>query len=292
MTVLSHLKHLSSCIFFFIFYNALSAQELSVRISPGIMNYGGDLQSKAYTFQNAKFSIAADVVYSVNKFSLRGGVTYGKIKGDDFSSTRYKDRNLSFFTNITDANLCLQYDFLLMDESRKFTPYIFAGIGVFHFNPYTYYNSQKVYLQPLGTEGQGLSIYPDRKKYSLTQFQNPYGVGFKYRISNQVLIGLEFSSRFLFTDYLDDVSTKYPDENELFKQRGQLAIDLSFRGNEVDPTLPFPSGKQRGNPKQKDNYYTSAFTFTYIFSKHSTFNGTGDKHSKRIRHIDCPKRVQ
>ena len=292
MTVLSNLKHLSSCIVFFIFCSALSAQQLGVQISPGIINYGGDLQSKAYTFQNARFSIAADVMYSINKFSLRGGITYGTIKGDDFSSTIFKDRNLSFFTNITDANLCLQYDIFLMDENRKFTPYIFAGIGVFHFNPYTYYNAQKVYLQPLGTEGQGLSIYPDKKIYSLTQFQDPYGIGFKYRISSQVLIGLEFNSRFLFTDYLDDVSTNYPDENELFKQRGQLAVDLSSRGNEIDPSLTFPSGRQRGNPKLKDNYYTSSFTFTYIFPKRSGYATGGNNQNKKSRRIDCPKRVQ
>jgi hypothetical protein len=292
MTVLSYLKRLSSCIIVLFFCSALSAQKLSVQISPGIMNYGGDLQSKVYTFQNAGLSVAADILYNIDKFSIKGGITYGKIKGDDLSSTKYKDRNLNFSTNIIDANLCLQYDFFSINESRKFTPYIFAGIGIFHFNPYTFYNSQKVYLQPLGTEGQGLSIYPDKKIYSLTQFEIPYGIGFKYKLSDQVLIGLEFNSRFLFTDYLDDVSTKYPDENELFKQRGQLAVDLSYRGNEIDPALPFPSGRQRGNPKLKDNYYTSAFTFTYIFPKRSGYIAGGNNQNKKSRRIDCPKGVQ
>src|SRR6267154_1438551 len=111
MIILFKLKRFCFFIIFLSLYNVLSAQELSVRISPGIMNYGGDLQTKVYTFQNANFSIAADVMYRVDKFSLRGGITYGKVNGNDLNNTSYKDRNLSFFSNIADANLCLQYDF-------------------------------------------------------------------------------------------------------------------------------------------------------------------------------------
>ena len=292
MIVLSKLKSLFFCVIFFVFYNAIVAQELSVQISPGLMNYGGDLQTNVYTFQNANFSIAAGIAYRVNKFSLRGGFTYGKVKGDDLNNTGYKTRNLSFYSNITDANFCLQYDFFLIDENRNFTPYIFAGAGVFHFNPYAMYNAQKVYLQPLGTEGEGLSVYPDRKMYALTQPEIPFGIGFKYKVSEHVLIGLEFNTRYLFTDYLDDVSKSYPDQNELFKARGQLAVDLSYRANELDPSLAFPyAGQPRGNPAHNDNYYTSTFSFIYIFTKRSGYS-TGSNHNKRSQRLDCPKGVQ
>jgi len=278
------------CVIVFIFQKTLHAQELSLQISPGIMNYGGDLQSDVYTFQHANFSIGANLAYRINKFSLRTGFNVGSVHGDDLNNTNYKNRNLSFSTNIFDANLSLQYDFFSMDE-KKFTPYVFAGIGAFHFNPYTYYDSQKVYLQPLGTEGQGLALYPNRKMYALTQFEMPYGIGFKYKLSDRILIGLEFTSRFLFTDYLDDVSNRYPDETELSKQRGQLTVDLSFRGNEVDPSLPFPSGVRRGNPKRNDNYYTSTFSFIYVFPQRTEYNGTGEKQSRGYRHLNCPKPV-
>src|SRR5437868_5893216 len=110
MLILFKIKRLYLLVIFCSLYHLLAAQELSVRISPGVMNYGGDLQSKVYTFQNANFSIGADLIYRVNKFSLRGGVTFGKVNGNDLNNTVYKDRNLSFYTNIADANLCLQYD--------------------------------------------------------------------------------------------------------------------------------------------------------------------------------------
>jgi hypothetical protein len=275
----------------FIFHASMHAQEWGVQISPGLMNYGGDLQTKAYTFQQAHLSISAGLIYTIQKFSIRGDFTFGKVEGNDANNTKYKYRNLSFYSNISDVNLILQYDILSLDN-RKFTPYVFAGLGVFHFNPYAYYDSQKVYLQPLGTEGQGLSIYPDRKMYSLTRPEIPYGIGFKYKLTDNILLGFEFRGRYLFTDYLDDVSKTYPDENELFKQRGQLAVDLSYRGNQLDPTRPFPSNGQRGNQGHNDIYYTSSFTFTYIFPERSSYStGGGDKKSRKNLHLDCPKHL-
>lgn len=290
MSIVPAYKRIFISIIAFILSNMLYAQELSVQVSLGLMNYGGDLQNKVYTLQQSQFSIGAGVMYRINKISIRGKFTYGKVKGDDLHNTQFKTRNLSFASNISEVNLCLQYDFKLLDDNQKFTPYIFAGVGLFHFNPYAFYDSQKVFLQPLGTEGQGLSIYPDKKPYSLTQFEIPIGVGVKYKVSDRIILGLEFNSRFLFTDYLDDVSDKYPDGNELFKQNGQLAVNLSFRGNEIDPGLTFPSGNKRGNASQNDNYYTSSFSFIYVLPQQSLFSG--GKKSKRNRSIDCPKDVQ
>ena len=284
--------HILSLLFLTVFFqNSLRAQELSVQLSAGLMNYGGDLQQQTYSFTLAKPTIGATLAYRVNHFVIRTGFVYGTVSADDKQSSLYKMRNLNFSSSITEANLCLEYDLFIIDENRKFTPYIFAGIGVYHFNPYTYNGNTKIYLQPLGTEGQGLTAYPDRKPYSLTQVNDPFGIGIKYRVSPRVMLGLEFNSRLLYTDYLDDVSKKYADESELFKGRGQLAVDLSFRGDEIDPTLPYPSGRIRGNPEQSDNYYTSTFTFTYTFPERSEF-GNHFGGGKRGKSLACPKKVQ
>lgn len=270
------------------FYNNLTAQDLGVQVAPGLMNYGGDLQNKVYTFDQANFSVSAGLIYSINQFSLRGSFTYGKVSGDDARNTKFKYRNLSFFSTVSDVNLCLQYDIYSLDNGARFTPYFLAGLGVFHFNPYTFYNSEKYYLRPLGTEGEGLAAYPGKKVYPLTQMDIPLGVGVKYKLSDRFLLGIEFNSRFLFTDYLDDVSTNYPDENELFKAKGQLAVGLSFRGDEIDPSLPFPSNSKRGNANN-DNFYTSSLTITYILPKHISFGGNGEKTRKSSRKLNCPK---
>ncbi len=99
----------------------------------------------------------------------------------------------------------------------------------------------RVYLKPLSTEGEGLPGYPDRKPYSLTQLAIPFGGGVKFAITNDWHIGLEVGLRKLFTDYLDDVSSTYADPNDLLTAKGQLAVDLSYRGDEVvggDPVYP------------------------------------------------------
>lgn len=269
---------------------ALNAQNLSVQINSGLMNYGGDLQTQVYTFNEAELTAGANIKYSIKNFGLRLGFNYGSVQADDKKIKQFAARNLNFKSKIAEANLCFEYDFFATDDDKKFLPYFFLGGGIFHFNPYTYYNGQKIYLQPLGTEGEGLTIYPNRKTYSLTQIEVPYGVGMRYKLSSNFLIGLEFNSRHLFTDYLDDVSRDYPDESELFKAHGQLAVDLSYRGDEIDPSATFPkAGRMRGNPRQKDNYYTSVLTLTYIFPDHSLFKNfsTHDKHS-----LNCPKKVE
>ena len=281
-------KHIFFSVCTIIFSTVLQAQ-FSVQLTPGLMNYGGDLQNTAFTFQKDNFSIGGALIYRISKFSLRAGLNYGKIRGDDQSNTGYDFRNLSFETKVGEASLSLQYDLFLLDEQHKFTPYVFVGVGGFHFNPYTTYDSQKVYLRPLGTEGQGLPAYPEKKVYSLTQFAVPLGIGLKYRLSERIQVGVEFCSRLLFTDYLDDVSGTYADENELFKGRGQLAVDVSYRGDEIDPSRPYPSGERRGNPKQSDNYYTTSFSLIYVFPE-SLFSGSSYS-GKRGKAVNCPKKV-
>lgn len=151
---------------------------------------------------------------------------------------------------------------LLDISAKKFTPYAYGGIAGFHFNPYTYNaRNEKVFLQPLSTEGQGLADYPDRKPYRLNQIAAAFGGGFKFVLSNCTGISLEFSQRKTFTDYLDDVSTSYVDQNKLLAAKGQQAVDLAYRGDEVhNPALYPPDGEQRGTPTEADWYYFIGIT--------------------------------
>jgi hypothetical protein len=127
--------------------------------------------------------------------------------------------NLNFQSSLFEASVTAEYDLIDITEPddgnfidnnpRKFTPYAFAGLGMFHFNPYTHDQAgKKVYLQPIGTEGQ-LTPYP------LWQICLPYGLGVKYAISNNFLVSAEFNLRKTFTDYIDDASIHhYPDSTQ------------------------------------------------------------------------------
>ena len=116
--------------------------------------------------------------------------------------------------------------------SHSLTPYVFGGIALYHFNPYTRDTSgTKYYLKPLSTEGEG--FIDGRNNYNLTQFAIPFGAGVKLSLSDNVNVGFELGYRKLFTDYIDDVSTTYVDQSSLLVNRGSKAVELAYRGGEL-----------------------------------------------------------
>lgn len=199
------------------FFPLLSfSQNLHLDLFGGIATYQGDLQNKRFTLDQSNPSFGLGLSYDLSpRFSIRSGYTYGVVEGDDKKNTSVKGndlRNLNFKSAISELHIGLEYNFFNL-EGTSLTPYVFAGIAVFHFNPYTKDTAgNKIYLKPLSTEGEGLSAYPDRKEYKLTQLSIPFGGGLKFKLNESLQVGLEVGLRKLFTDYLDDVSTSYVDE--------------------------------------------------------------------------------
>jgi hypothetical protein len=153
-----------------------------------------------------------------------------------------------------EANICLEINLLEPDFFTVY-PYVFGGVGIFHFNPYTYdKHGVKTFLQPLGTEGQGMPEYPNRKPYSLTQLCLPFGGGIKIYVTKQCDLVYELAGRALFTDYFDDVSTTYIPTQEFIACNKTKTAELAFRQTDS----PSPSkGDIRGNPNVKDWYFFS-----------------------------------
>jgi hypothetical protein len=142
---------------------------------------------------------------------------------------------------------------LLTPDLFSSYPYVFGGFGLFHFNPYANdKNGSKVLLKPLSTEGEGFPEYPDKKNYTLWQPCLPFGGGVKKSLNDKYEIAFEFGFRKLFTDYLDDVSTTYVDQETLFFHKGEKAVEMASRNNSFTPHL---AGEIRGNPNKKDWYY-------------------------------------
>ncbi|HYM94942.1 MAG TPA: DUF6089 family protein [Chitinophagaceae bacterium] len=221
-------------------------------VMAGASGYSGDLTQSSFSFHTAGPAGGIGLKYvSGDFFEFRVELFAGKVSGDDkFNShADLKNRNLNFKTNILEGSACVEFN--LADPDIYFSyPYLFGGIGVFHFNPYTSTSTnKKVYLQPLSTEGEGLPEYPGRNKYSLTQVCLPFGGGWKVKIHDGFMLSFEFGIRYLFTDYLDDVSTTYVDPEILRAEKGALAVEVASR--QAHPAIP---GDIRGNPKVKDMY--------------------------------------
>ncbi len=265
---------------FFFFSTSVSfAQSFHVGVFGGISNYQGDMVNKAYgRFTKPAIGITGNYEIS-GRVNLRAGLTLGKIAGDDkYNAESVRRRNLNFESKITEFSLLGEFHVFNLDNIR-WTPYAFAGLALYHFNPYTFDSgSAKTFLKPLSTEGQGIAGY-NTKEYSLTQLALPFGGGIKYSITNNVRIGLEIGMRKLFTDYLDDVSTNYADPADLFAERGPKSVELSYRSDEIpdgNPAYP-QKGAQRGGAKQKDWYYFTGLHLTFRLNG----NGGGDRNGKK-----------
>ncbi|WP_018611982.1 DUF6089 family protein [Segetibacter koreensis] len=278
-------------VFFFLIFlaSASVAQPVRLHLMGGFSNYSGDIQQKMFTLKQANSVISAGGTFNItDKFALRSDYSFTRLGADDkLNKPQLRLRNLNFKTLIQELTLMGEYDFADLSLQR-FTPYVFAGIGVFHFSPYTLDSAgNKVFLVGLSTEGQGLSEYHDRKVYKKTQLNIPYGAGIKYALSDDVYVGFELGFRKLFTDYLDDVSSTYVDRNVLLTSKGPQAVQYAFRGDELKPPLPYPAaGALRGNSKKKDYYYYGQFRISFRMPWFDKEGSRTDKRNKRG--LGCP----
>lgn len=292
-----------------------------IGFSLNALNYYGDLAPRPTRFStDISFTRPGIGLIFAHRFgpryTLTGTFMYGTLRGADSESadkndengiSRYK-RNLSFRNRIKELNVVASMD-LWENQSTylsrvKWTPYAFAGLAFFLHNPQAQApefdlngnplpnGGEWVKLHKLGTEGQHASLRETDanygiKPYHLFQVAIPFGLGARFRLNQVMDFSVEFGFRYLFTDYIDDVSRNYVDlgvfgDNELAKA-------MSYRGNELAeyaslrvPQVSTVDGKTytvlpgygseldgnvRGNKGDKDTYMVTTFKLTYIFGK-------------------------
>ncbi len=227
--------------------------ELGARI--GLSQYYGDLNSSLLP-KSPGYMAGIVGRYNFNtRVSASTTFNFATINASDTRSenTFQKNRNLDFRSKVWDWTSGIEFNFFEYIHGSQdyfFTPYVKLGFSVFGFNPQgsladgankTWYD-----LQPLGTEGQNSG-----DEYSKIGGGLMIGIGMKWDINKDYSFNVEFSTRKLFTDYLDDVSTEYPNNAILSKNRGILAARLSDKSLNPDIGL---AGRQRGDKQNKDNY--------------------------------------
>ena len=232
----------------------------------GTSYYFGDLNT---SFRLNRPGIAAGLVgrYNFNeRLCFKFSANYGNVSAYDSDSNNSfeKARNLSFKSIIVDGTGQFEFNFLPYvhgSRDKFYTPYIFAGLSAFYFNPKAELDGEWIALRPLGTEGQFKG-----EEYYTIQGAIAYGVGLKLDLSYEWSLNFEISSRRLFTDYLDDVSTVYPDMDDLEALHGPDAVALSDRSiigeNEVRIGQ---EGRQRGSSNVNDIYVMAGISLVYYF---------------------------
>lgn len=276
--ILCSLIIFSSCL-------SIKAQKSEIGAFGGVSFYCGELTDNIFR----QVGPAGGLIYRYNlspRWALKADITFGKVGGSDGKTNHEYERNLSFTSPISEIGFTAELNFFNLYNAtgkNRFTPYIFAGLAVFSFNPQAALDTTpgaRLYnLQSMGTEGQGLIRYDDDgnelppiKKYSLTSVAIPFGIGVKATIGRHFAIGAEWGMRCTFTDYIDDVSNVYYNNDLLREQRGDLVADLADRRV---PTAEHPdllhedNGVQRGLKTTNDWYSFAGITLTVKFGNES-----------------------
>lgn len=286
-------KHILLSFTFLVLFSSMSeAQRLRARwkayryewsFGVGASNFLGDLGGAnaigTNGFKDLELSLTRPALtfgmrYKLSPaLSLHSHLTYGHVRGDDKLTKEFfrSTRNLNFKSNIYEFNVNFEAALLSQNEggiyrlrgvrrSNSFegSLYGFIGIGVFHFNPKGQINDKWYELQPLGTEGQGIS--PARDKYKRTQICIPFGIGGRYFFNRRWGVGFEFGLRKTFTDYIDDVSKTYYDSEAIAQANGPIAAALSNPNPSSETTA---TGQQRGDPRDKDSYMFAIISLHY-----------------------------
>ncbi len=274
---------------------------INLGVSIDALNYFGDLAPKAnMASTDISFTRPAFTIYGSYRWtpylSLRGSLGWGRIVGDDYESASTTDsnskfryiRNLSFRNDIKEFSAVAVLDIFgnhgTFLNRVPFTPYLFGGVAVFHHSPkakapeFDKFGNplaeagQWVNLRELGTEGQ-LSPHYDVKQYSVIQPSIPFGVGVRARLQKRLDFEFEVGYRFLFTDYIDDVSGMYVDLGAL---DSELARAMSDRSREEFSAY--------GNPRDFEGTITPNTTLVtldpspYDGREYTIYGGYGQEH--------------
>lgn len=251
----------------------------------GGANYVGDINSsfnsaygnalwnqfeQSFDFYNTNFRIGLLARYNFSpRWTVSGRLNFTTLEGND---KHYANpRNLDFYSPLRELSIMCEFNFFdyrTGSKQHRVTPYIFAGLAGFYFNPKTDIvnpitsEMETVELRVLNTEGQGLKGYDDA--YARYGLSIPFGLGVKFSISDYVCLGVEWGFRKTFTDYIDDISKNYVDHGTMINWAGELAAAAADRTHELDGYEDFyhSHNLSRGNPQTKDWYNFFGITLT------------------------------
>lgn len=242
--------------------------------SAGVAHYFGDLNND-FAINKPKFSGAVHYTKQMNNYiGIKISATYAFLGyADKYSKNVIQQiRNLSFNTDVWEFTVSGTFNFFQFNpgfEGYDYTPYIGIGVGMFSYDPYAYYKDEKVYLRPMGTEGQGSDFYPERVTYKNTAMCIPLTLGFKYALNTKYNVFAEFRYRFTNTDYLDDVSTTYAPKAFATNTYG---LNLSDRSSEIVGQPIGIEGRQRGSSLANDAFATFHVGISFNFQNYNCPN--------------------
>lgn len=251
------------------------AQVSELGITGGVTYYIGDLNPYRHYPKDTK--LAFGILYRYNfsdRYAFRLQALNGTLQAYDNRSSDSLQlmRDLHFRARLLEFSGLLEVNFLKYrskdKDSKKWTPFVFAGLAYYRASPQAEYRGEWYDLQPLGTEGQGTTAQPGSDVYRVDNICIPFGAGFKWNVG-RLDFQVEWGLRRTYTDYLDDVSGTYVDRDQLAFENGPLAAALADPSALGQLTVYPNEGRARGDADTRDWYQYTGLSITYIISKFS-----------------------
>jgi len=286
-------------------------QSLSIGI--GFSNFLGELGGRDQIgsdfiydleWSETRPSLQAAYRYQLgSRFYAKAQFAFAIVGGNDALTKEIfrRNRNLNFRSAIFELTAQVEFDVVQFGQNNQLynalkrnrhtsAIYLTLGAGAVRFNPKGNLSGTYYSLKPLNTEGQGFEDGPE--EYSLFSFVIPMGIGYRFDINNDWSVCAEIVHRVTFTDYMDDASTVYYD-NELIQQtNGELAAYFAdpslgyYVDEDTGDRVPLNStftGAQRGDPADNDAYFTVMFKgiYTLPYKRYTRGRGRSVKRRKR-----------
>jgi hypothetical protein len=205
--------------------------EWSVGASVGLANYQGDLLKEDYALlQEAQLAYALHVqAHFSPAVSVRGGLLFTQLQGNDFKYPDRKDRGYRFTTGITEVGFIGEWEPFGWQATAirpgiwgAVSPYLSLGAGFAFTNPNPDFPNASTELNP--RELQDVNA-----KYSKTKFIVPIGGGLKFPLADGWTIKADVAFRYPFSDYLDGISiSANPDALDWYHV-STISLNYKFR---------------------------------------------------------------
>lgn len=301
---MSNMKKITVIVFFLFlvcdvfgqsFFRFRRGRDIIASFGSGTTSYFGDLNNPGDII-DTKLNLNLGLQYFfTERIAIRGEVGYFRLSGDDAEadSEEREVRNLSFRSDNVEFNVVgiiqAYPNGTRYYQRPPFNVYGFAGVGLLYFNPRGEVPDVDWNGDPLPDAGDYIALQPletEGESYSRVAIVLPMGGGIKFKAGPFVNIALEGGYRFTFTDYLDDVSTRYLDHSSLDSDplRQAMADKRYLLG-----LTPSEAGKIRGDDSDNDGYFILNLKVEYYLPTNFLSTSKMRFNSKR-RAIRRPKR--
>lgn len=157
----------------------------------GLVSYEGDFNGSVFSNMQPMGTVVGRYNFDPYK-ALRLGVSFGKLKGSSKDVKTYypayETEPYSFSNTLVDASLVFEYNFWPYGTGRDYrgakriTPFVFGGLGA----TFVKTDSKNVFTANV-----------------------PIGIGVKYKVSERINLGLDWTIHFSLSDELDGVKDPY-----------------------------------------------------------------------------------